>query len=200
MNYIYILKDPRNNEVRYVGKTNNPESRIKSHCYGGVTGTYCSNWINNLKSEGMTPEMEIIESNLSEDEWPEREKYWISYYRENGTRLTNIADGGRGIESKIYGKSSFLIVNKEKCIEIAKMGLKATEHNILLYFQGIMDYKNNVPKVSQVFLARELGATEMTISTCLKSLVEKGILKKDEKLGFTHYIVSSDVSTRGGKK
>lgn len=30
-NYIYILKDPVSNEIRYVGKSNNPNNRLKRH-------------------------------------------------------------------------------------------------------------------------------------------------------------------------
>lgn len=85
-------------------------------------------------------------------------------------------------------------------IALAKKGLTATEHNILRYFQGISDYDNNVPKVTNSFLAKELDVTELTISTCLKGLTEKGILIKKEELGTWHYVISKSVSTRGREK
>jgi predicted GIY-YIG superfamily endonuclease len=30
--YIYVLKDPRDNSVRYVGMTKDPKKRLKGHC------------------------------------------------------------------------------------------------------------------------------------------------------------------------
>jgi predicted GIY-YIG superfamily endonuclease len=92
--YIYSLVDPRDNKVKYIGKTVNLEKRMEQHLYW-FTGTNPrkERWIQKLKDKGFKPEMAVIEE-CNQSNWMEREKYWIAYYREVCPDLTNIADGG----------------------------------------------------------------------------------------------------------
>lgn len=94
--YIYALTDPDNNEVRYIGKTDNLKRRYEIHI-ANVTGddTYRKRWITKLKEQGKKPRLEIIET-VSQETWQEREKYWIEHYKSMGARLTNSAIGGLG--------------------------------------------------------------------------------------------------------
>jgi hypothetical protein len=99
--FIYSLKDPVTNEVRYVGKTINPKGRLSSHIkYAKFKKYHSAYWIQSLLNEGYKPVMEILEEANSET-WAEREVYWISYYR-SLYDLTNISDGG-GSDCKTYG-------------------------------------------------------------------------------------------------
>jgi hypothetical protein len=94
--YIYGLKDPITNEVRYVGKTIQPlNKRLSQHLWeGNNSNPYKLNWINQVKSKGCSPEIILLEV-TTESEWVLREQYWISQY----DRLTNLTDGG---ESGLY--------------------------------------------------------------------------------------------------
>ena len=95
--HIYVLKCPITNEVRYVGKTNNPSERYKNHlnkCRDG--GTYKHNWINSLRKIGLKPIFEIIDE-VDIKEWKEKEKYYIKHYRDEGCNLVNHTDGGDGL-------------------------------------------------------------------------------------------------------
>jgi DNA-binding MarR family transcriptional regulator len=94
---------------------------------------------------------------------------------------------------------AFYMTNQKDAIELAKAGLSATEHNILRYLEGIMDY-DNVASVAQSYLAEQLGTTEATVSISLKHLAEKGIVRKDRINGRWVFIVSSKASTRGKLK
>ena len=47
----------------------------------------------------LKPEINIIEE-CFEDNWQEREKYWIKYCKEKGFKLTNSTEGGEGIIDK----------------------------------------------------------------------------------------------------
>lgn len=93
MNYIYGLLDPRDDQIRYVGKTDNLERRYqmhlrdKYHCYRVY-------WIQSLREAGLLPTMKVIEEVSPEQDWGDRERYWVQYYREAGCRLTNGTDGG----------------------------------------------------------------------------------------------------------
>jgi group I intron endonuclease len=94
--YIYILKDPITYEIRYVGKTIDPNKRLKEHVRKSTLAkTYKNNWIQQLIKKGLQPTLEIIDL-VSEQNWGEQEQKWINKFRNEGVKLTNIADGGVG--------------------------------------------------------------------------------------------------------
>lgn len=87
MIYIYTLSHPETNEVRYVGKTINTKRRYKQHLYD-KRGSHKGSWVKSLRKEGLKPVLTILET--CEDNWQEREIYWISQY----DNLTNHSIGG----------------------------------------------------------------------------------------------------------
>jgi hypothetical protein len=94
--FIYILKCPKTGDIRYVGKSNNPKHRYNAHMRTDNTAScHKINWIQKLLKEGLKPELEILEE-VSEENWKERERYYISKYRELYD-LTNCKDGGEGL-------------------------------------------------------------------------------------------------------
>jgi len=93
--YIYVLIDPRDNTVRYVGMSTNCDNRFKQHIkeVKGKKRNHRLNWVKGLLDENLLPILKIIEE-TSFEEKESREKYWIAYYgREN---LVNGTDGGEG--------------------------------------------------------------------------------------------------------
>ena len=99
-NYIYILKDPISNEVRYVGKSNNPQNRLKRHLSESnliESWTPKNKWLLSLRKDNLSPIMEIIDS-TDLDDINELEVYWIKHYHDLGVRLTNGTDGGDGFD------------------------------------------------------------------------------------------------------
>lgn len=95
--YIYILRQPSDLAIRYVGKSAKPKKRLWEHITEARSGTQChrSNWLRKLLAEGSRPILEIIEQATGET-WTEREQYWIAFYRAQGCRLVNATDGGEG--------------------------------------------------------------------------------------------------------
>lgn len=93
---IYVLKDPRTNEIRYVGKTVKKDlnKRLIEHC-AHQNRTHKYFWISQLKSEGLKPIIESIEK-CTDLDWQEREIYWIQYYKDLNYNLTNSHEGGMG--------------------------------------------------------------------------------------------------------
>jgi hypothetical protein len=93
--YIYSLKDPETNEIRYIGKTTNINTRLKAHITRSRHNKYHSaRWVQSVLKRGFRPIIELVEE-CTEENWVEREKYWIAYYRELFD-LTNILEGGDG--------------------------------------------------------------------------------------------------------
>ncbi len=95
--YIYALIDPRNNQVRYIGKANNPEDRYKNH-YNSARdkNTHKRNWINNVRKDGLRPELLILDE-VSIDNWQYWECFYISLYKTYGFNLVNYTNGGDGV-------------------------------------------------------------------------------------------------------
>lgn len=102
--FIYVLKDPRTGEVRYVGKTKNSlRKRLTDHIYDSKRHkNRRANWIKSLAKKGLEPIIELIETVSSGEDWAEREKYWIKWYRGNGCNLLNMTDGGEGSAGYVY--------------------------------------------------------------------------------------------------
>lgn len=92
--FIYSLSDPRSGEIRYVGKTIDTQMRISAHC-SHKSSFRSSNWIKSLKKIGLRPQIETLEE-CDEIDWQEVERFWISYLRFLGARLTNLDGGGSG--------------------------------------------------------------------------------------------------------
>lgn len=94
--YIYILQDPRNNLVKYVGKSNNPRRRYTSHLvYTPKNKSHCHRWIQSLKKKGLKPIMTVIDEITGDWEW--LEQYWIEQFKHWGFVLTNHTKGGEGV-------------------------------------------------------------------------------------------------------
>jgi hypothetical protein len=99
--FIYALKDPITNEIRYIGKTKlNLNMRLKQHltdAHGIInkTGRRRINkrysWIISLLKKNLLPIISLLEE-TNETCWQEREKFLISQH----TNLVNSTIGGDG--------------------------------------------------------------------------------------------------------
>lgn len=95
--YIYTLSDPRTNEIRYVGKTNNPAQRLKAHMNNcRDKGTHKRNWIQSLRCLGLKPILEIIDE-VPIESWQFWEQWWYQILKGWGFRLVNSTIGGDGL-------------------------------------------------------------------------------------------------------
>lgn len=94
--FIYALSDPRNDQVRYIGKANNPEDRYTNHFNSARDkNTHKRNWINNIRKDGLRPELIIIDE-VPKNEWIYWEKFYISLFKTWGFDLVNYTGGGDG--------------------------------------------------------------------------------------------------------
>ena len=93
--YIYILKNPNTNEIRYVGQTNDLKRRLNKHVTNSRSlkdNRHVSNWIRSLNT---VPVMDVVET-CDYSVRNEREQYWIDYYKSQGCDLCNSSKGGAG--------------------------------------------------------------------------------------------------------
>ncbi len=121
MAIIYGLFDPRTGALRYVGKAADPEVRLREHLLrarkGGRVHLDC--WLRLLLHEETAPQMQVLERVPEDVAWQDRERFWISYYRERGADLLNLTDGGDGL-------SGCPLATREK-MAAAKRGRVASE-------------------------------------------------------------------------
>jgi hypothetical protein len=176
---IYSLNDPITNEVRYIGKTISPlYKRLSSH-YRDRKKSYKTHWINGLKKNGLKPIINIIEI-CNNENWEEREKYWIKHFRKI-TRLTNYLDGGQGqqVGYKHTKKA------KDKIRVAAKLNIKGKFYSGMTFTENTNIKRANANKkqISQldsngkliknwtgiIDAAKELNIDKNNISSVLKN-------------------------------
>lgn len=105
---IYVLSDPRNGEVRYVGKALEQKGhrqtyeaiashRLATHLYYArkKTGSYRLHWIRSLLEAGIEPVMTLIVTREGIG-CSDMEKFCVAACRFWGFRLTNATEGGEG--------------------------------------------------------------------------------------------------------
>ncbi|UEP42750.1 GIY-YIG nuclease family protein [Burkholderia sp. B21-005] len=102
---IYVLRDPRTNAVRYVGKTvQSLARRLNAHILrSAAKRTHRDCWISGLTAAGLRPIIECIAT--AGADWIEREQFWIAHYRATGCDLTNQTDGGEGTPGIEFSES-----------------------------------------------------------------------------------------------
>lgn len=95
--FIYVLIDPETNKVRYVGKSNNPDRRLREHIRDhSKYQRHKDHWVGALCERGLVPLLKIIEE-VPLDLWAERELFWINHYMQLGYPLTNTYFGSEGV-------------------------------------------------------------------------------------------------------
>lgn len=93
--FIYVLTDPRDGRIRYVGKTDNLKRRLRMHLHAAMNAKSRNrrvNWIRSLMLSGLTPCMPVLES--GDGDWKEAERRWIRNLKKAGLDLVNSTDGG----------------------------------------------------------------------------------------------------------
>jgi predicted GIY-YIG superfamily endonuclease len=96
---IYGLKDPRDGQIYYVGKSNDPKTRYKAHLRQEDNNTDKQQWLAELRDAGLQPKQIVLEW-VTEDQWQKAEKRWINEGLRLGWPLVNIACTGKGPSAK----------------------------------------------------------------------------------------------------
>jgi len=94
--FIYSLHDPETGHLRYVGKAENLESRLKSHLWDAIRGrSHRDNWILSLRERGLKP-LQFSIAEVEESDWQLWERYYIRQAKILGFNLINGTEGGEG--------------------------------------------------------------------------------------------------------
>ena len=115
---IYALCDSTDMEPRYIGKTvTSLERRLSQHITAAKRNRLpVHRWINKHIAAGDKLVIRLVESVSHEDDWADRERYWIKALKENGRSL-NVTDGGEGLAGHVFTDE-----HKNKIAEAIKTG------------------------------------------------------------------------------
>lgn len=90
--YVYVLVDPNDGEIRYVGYTRCLCARLKGHLQESQVywlKDARGAWIRSLTDDGLEPILSPIAGFHTEDEAKEAEKDWIRRFMAIGCNLVN---------------------------------------------------------------------------------------------------------------
>lgn len=177
--YIYGLKDPRYNEIKYIGQSVFPNKRFFGHL--GVPRkqrkTYKEKWIFKLKKLNLKPSLEILKVCKKE----ESDKYEVKLISEYKPK-TNGTSGGNG-NYKIKDKEINLL-NKpyqKRSGEQLKKHIERTSKPVIVFKNGIKIGRYNSTREA----AKILGVNSSNISGVCKGKYGcktlKGLTFKFEK-------------------
>ena len=159
--YIYTLKDPNTNEIKYIGKTKNLKNRLQRHHQNNYLQhwwTHKNIWLNKLiknNQKAIIEELDIGDENNINS----LEIYWIAQFKQWGFNLTNITEGGDG--------SNW---TNKKHSEETKIKCKMNHP----YRKPIIQYDMNMNIINEYVslrdVERETGIDRRHISKCCRNL------------------------------
>lgn len=105
--FIYFLRDPKIENKGYVGKSDSPKIRFKSHMWDGRNEKfYRARWLKTLSEQGLKPKLELVDE-VKKSEWRSAEAAYIEFFREQGYVLVNSTAGGEGVDPMCGDKNPF---------------------------------------------------------------------------------------------
>ncbi len=171
---IYGLLDPRDGQLKYIGKTSSARfvDRMSQH-RTVVDRTKRSKWIRKLEKLSLKPQIIELESFSDEELAYVAETEWISMARHMGCSLLNHTDGGEGF------RGNHTVASKQK-MSLARRGVRkpprTKEHcdNIRLSKLGKPRKPETVARMSESLKGRSLSPeTRAKISVALKGRPKK---------------------------
>ena len=102
---IYVLVDPRDGEIRYVGWSNKTlDQRLKRHLRD-TDDNHRTRWIAVLRREGFVPIIRLLQL-VPRGDWADAERYWVRTFIARGCPLVNGTGGGDGTLGHRHSKET----------------------------------------------------------------------------------------------
>lgn len=144
--YIYALLDPRDNSIRYIGKTIHPKSRLGGHLRESKSQDhYRARWIRSLSAENLKPIFKILKI-CPLEEFSIHESFFIKLHKSE--ILTNSDETGSGNT----GRKREIIENAVKKIS-KKVYQFDLQGNFIQEFKSTRDAARKVNK-SHSYISR----------------------------------------------
>lgn len=130
LTFIYARLEPDSDEIRYVGKADDPQGRLMRHISRAKRQkNHCANWLRSLAARGLLPRTEII-AEVPVSEWQFWEKHFIKCFQDLGFDLVNATPGGDGFgsgpDSPNFGKKRIFSAQHRKNLGESRAGILHT--------------------------------------------------------------------------
>lgn len=149
-NFIYALRDPRTDEIRYIGFSSRGMERPNEHFlpghYNGEKRKHYPlyKWMRKMISLGLVPRIDVLEYCATEAELPELETILVALHKEAGARLLNCTEGGDGT----FG---FKFTDESKAkMSAARTGMKASDEHKAAISAGLTGKKKSPEHVANM--------------------------------------------------
>ena len=86
----YILVDPRDNKIKYVGQTMYPDSRLANHLSPSNKNIDMRNWVNELKKVGKKPKLVTITRHKNDIECDMIERHLIREFSKSNKLINKL--------------------------------------------------------------------------------------------------------------
>jgi hypothetical protein len=148
--WVYALIDPRDNQVKYIGKSINPKARLREHILKcNKERTKKGNWVKKLLSLSLEPQMKLLKE-AQHTEIPYWEEHYIKHYKFDGITLLNYDDKGIGT-AKVRTKETIESMKEKTSRKVYQYDLNG---NLLKEYKSLRDAE------------RETGINHGNISKC----------------------------------
>lgn len=168
--YIYTLSD--SSGIKYVGKSNDPLDRLKSHLKDcKKKRTRKERWIHGMLERNELPVLEIID-HVPNNMWSFYESYWISQLKAWGFDLVNGTEGGEGsngFKGKTHTKETI-----EKCrsarykresetsLTGSNNGNSKLDESKVIEIKKMLDQKISHTKIATIFKVSKVTITHIS--------------------------------------
>lgn len=172
--FIYTLSCPISGDIRYVGKSNSPKGRYSKHKQMSDNNKSKNLWINSLIIVGLKPTLAILDE-VKISEWKDKEKFYITKFKELGCELFNVTNGSNGLN--FGNQTSFNGRNAIKIISLNKDGSHNKTFNSVKeaksqYGSGVNSALHGITKTSHGFIWMYEDSYNKLSSNELKLIVE----------------------------
>lgn len=174
--FIYSLSEPETGQIRYVGKSDNPAYRAKTHLR--KEDTHKSKWVQGLIERGLKPALDILDE-VPQKEWEFWEQHWVQVISGWGFQLVNGDRGGLGhhrMTTELAQKISKALIGKPN-VALAK--------RVFSYFvDGAFSQEYESVSQASLILTGDVQAHANIVRAISKKRAAYGLLWSYEK--FSH--------------
>lgn len=112
---VYGLVDPRDGQLRYVGRSSYGMRRPLQHGQAWYLAKHpdwhVTRWVSQLQALGLSYDVRVLENHERAEDLVEAERRCIAHFRSLGCRLTNLTDGGEGTVGFKHAPQSILLMS-----------------------------------------------------------------------------------------
>ena len=106
--YLYTLTDPRTSEVCYVGRSDDPEARLKEHIRSARSKTmgnaFLRRWLLDLDHEGLSPDLDYGYPCYGLEKAKREERRLIRQFRKMNPELLNLEHNPNRVQRRHFTK------------------------------------------------------------------------------------------------